>query len=164
MDHDRQPGEAPRSPGQQALETWVFRRQEVSEMTRRTISISWIVGSIVMFLGFFAAMGVAIATNSGNPMNGQSAALFLSAFAIAAVGIVLQLVAWSGSLFNAHLLPNKRWFNMQLWIGIVGIVTSPFVIGGLVWWALMLAYLIGAPDGEAYRRAAPVPTQFSPTS
>jgi hypothetical protein len=133
-------------------------------MTRRTIAIFWIVGSIVMFFGFFAAIGVAIVTNSGNPLNGQSAAVFFSAFGIAAAGIILQLVAWFGSLFNAHLLPDKHWFNLLLWVGIVGIATSPFVIGGLVWWALMLAYLIGAPDGEAARPSAPVPTQLSPSS
>ena len=33
--------------------------------------------------------------------------------------------------------------------GIAGIVTSPVVVGGLVWWGLMLAYLIGGPDGTA---------------
>jgi hypothetical protein len=132
-------------------------------MARRTIAIFWIVGSIVMFSGFFAAMGVAIATNTGDPLNGQSAAVLFSALGVAGAGIILQLVSWFGSLFNAHLLADKHWFNLLLWVGIIGIATSPFVIGALAWWALMLAYLIGAPDGEAVRPSAPAPTRLSPT-
>jgi len=55
----------------------------------------------------------------------------------------------TGALFNTHLLADRTWFKVLLWVGIAGIVTSPVVVGGLVWWGLMLAYLVGGPDGTA---------------
>jgi len=36
-------------------------------MAKRTMTIWWVAGSIVMFGGFFAAPMVSIATNPGNP-------------------------------------------------------------------------------------------------
>jgi hypothetical protein len=41
-----------------------------------------------------------------------------------------------------------RWCNLLLWVGLVGLVTSPIVVGGLLWWGLLLAYLIGGPDSK----------------
>jgi hypothetical protein len=76
-------------------------------------------------------------------------ALLVVSISIAAAGVILQLVAWTGALFNTHLLAGKTWFQVLLWVGVAGIVTSPIVLGGLVWWGLMLTYLVGGPDGTA---------------
>jgi hypothetical protein len=76
-------------------------------------------------------------------------ALLVVSISVAAAGVTLQLVAWTGALSNTHLLAGKTWFQVLLWVGIAGIVTSPTVVGGLVWWGLMLACLIGGPDGTA---------------
>jgi hypothetical protein len=47
-------------------------------------------------------------------------------------------------------LEDRRWFNALLWGGIVGIVTMPlFGLGALIWGNVMIAYLVGGPDGMA---------------
>lgn len=134
-------------------------------MTKRSITIIWAIGSVVMFAGFFGSVFVAVATNPGGFMQGQSnnpaAWLFLSLF-VAGIGILIQLVAWLGAVFNSHLLADKTWFNVLLWVGIVGIVLSPVVIGGLAWWGLMLAYVVGAPDGNL-NQPATSSTRLAPT-
>jgi hypothetical protein len=121
-------------------------------MAKRSIRIWWIVGSVVMFAGMFAALFVSFETGSGRFLNGKtgaSVALLAVALSIAGSGVILQLVAWIGALFNTRVLEEKTWFKLLLWLGIVGIVTSPIVVGGLLWWSLMLAYLVGGPDGKA---------------
>jgi len=133
-------------------------------MAKRTITIWWVAGSIVMFVGFFGSFFVAAATNSGNPLNGQSAPLLFLSLIVAFSGVMLQLVAWIGALFNSYSLADKLWFHVLLWLGIVGIVTSPIVIGGLLWWALMLVYLIGAADGKAFPSTTGTPSKLAPTT
>jgi hypothetical protein len=121
-------------------------------MEKRSIRIWWIVGSVVMFAGMFAALFVSFETGSGRFLNGKtgtSVALLAVGLSVAGIGIILQLVAWIGALFNTSGLEEKTWFKLLLWLGIVGIVTSPIVVGGLLWWSLMLAYLVGGPDGRA---------------
>lgn len=121
-------------------------------MAKRAIAIWWIVGTVVMFAGGSAALFVSFETNQGNFLHGHtgtSVALLVVSLSVAAAGLILQLVAWTGALFNTHLLAGKTWFKVLLWVGIAGIVTSPIVVGGLVWWGLMLAYLVGGPDGTA---------------
>jgi hypothetical protein len=121
-------------------------------MAKRAIAIWWIVGTVVMFAGGSAALFVSFETNQGDYLHGHtgtSLALLVVSISIAAAGVILQLVAWTGALFNTHLLAGKTWFQVLLWVGIAGIVTSPVVVGGLVWWGLMLAYLVGGPDGTA---------------
>ena len=119
-------------------------------MVKRTIAIWWIVGTVVMFAGGLAILFVALETGTGSALHGHtgvSAALLAASITVAAVGVILQLVAWTGAVFNTHLLADKRWFKVLLWVGLAGIVTSPFVVGALTWWGLMLAYLVGGPDG-----------------
>jgi hypothetical protein len=119
-------------------------------MVKRTIAIWWIVGTVVMFAGGLAILFVALETGQGGALHGHtgvSAALLAASITVAAVGVILQLVAWTGAVFNTHLLADKRWFKVLLWVGLAGIVTSPFVVGALTWWGLMLAYLVGGPDG-----------------
>ncbi|HSR26045.1 MAG TPA: hypothetical protein VLW53_21000, partial [Candidatus Eisenbacteria bacterium] len=43
----------------------------------------------------------------------------------AVAGIAIQVAAWIGAVMNTHRLADKTWFNVMLWLGIVGIVTSP---------------------------------------
>jgi len=72
---------------------------------------------------------------------------------IAAGGFIAQLVAWIGAVLNSHRLAYKSWFKVIIWVGIVGIVTSPlFGLGGLIWWGVTVAYLIGGPDGMAVKQ------------
>jgi hypothetical protein len=121
-------------------------------MAKRAIAIWWIVGTVVMFAGGSAALFVSFETKQGNFLHGHtgtSVALLVVSISIAAAGVILQLVAWTGALFNTHLLAGKTWFQVLLWVGVAGIVTSPIVLGGLVWWGLMLTYLVGGPDGTA---------------
>ncbi len=129
-------------------------------MAKRTVKIWWVVGTVVMLVGGFAALFVSFSTDPGNFLNGRtgmSVALLVLCISVAACGVILQLVAWIGALFNAHMLADRMWFNLLLWLGIAGILTSPIVIGALTWWTLMLVYLIGgsewgvrpAGDGEA---------------
>lgn len=120
-------------------------------MEKRVIKTWWIWGTVVMFAGFVAALLVSLETDQGRVLNGKtgtSVALLVFALSIAAIGVILQLVAWIGALFNARLLEDETWYKLLLWLGIVGIVTSPVVIGALLWWTLMLVYLVGGPDGK----------------
>jgi hypothetical protein len=119
-------------------------------MVKRTIAIWWIAGTVVMFAGGLAILFVALETGTGGALHGHtgtSAALLAASITVAAAGVILQLVAWTGAVFNTHLLADKRWFKVLLWVGLAGIMTSPFVVGALAWWGLMLAYLVGGPDG-----------------
>jgi hypothetical protein len=121
-------------------------------MAKRAIAIWWIVGTVVMFAGGLPALVVSFETNQGNFLHGHtgtSVALLVVSLSVAAAGVILQLVAWTGALFNTRLVADRTWFKVLLWVGIAGIVTSPIVVGGLVWWGLMLVYLVGGPDGTA---------------
>jgi hypothetical protein len=72
---------------------------------------------------------------------------------IAAGGLIFQLVAWIGAVVNSHRLADKSWFKVIIWVGIVGIVTSPlFGLGGLIWWGVTVAYQIVGPDGMAVQQ------------
>jgi hypothetical protein len=130
-------------------------------MEKRVIKTWWIWGTVVMFAGFVAALLVSFETDQGHLLNGKtgtSVALLALAISIAAIGVILQLVAWIGALFNAHLLQDKIWYKLLLWLGIVGIVTSPVVIGGLLWWTLMLVYVVAGADGKAVQPLAATPS------
>jgi hypothetical protein len=48
---------------------------------------------------------------------------------------------------------TKMWFKGIIWVGIVRIVTSSlFGLGGLIWWGVTVAYLIGGSDGMAVQQ------------
>lgn len=136
-------------------------------MAKRTVTIWWVAGTVVMFIGASAALFVSFSTDPGNFLNGRtgtSVALLALCFFVAGCGVILQLVGWIGALFNTRLLSDKMWFKLLLWLGIVGIVTSPIVIGALVWWTLMLVYLIGGPDGAPVRPVIATQAKLAPTS
>jgi hypothetical protein len=152
-------------------------------MTKPTITKTWLVGLVVVLAG--GAIG-AIATGvwlahvinvTGNGANYVpdnffwTTVAFWSASGIVAVaGILVQVAAWIGAVVNTHRLADKTWFNLLLWVGAIGILTSPiFGVGAMAWWGVTIAYLIGGPDGIAVQQlqtampAAP-PTKLAPTS
>jgi hypothetical protein len=79
------------------------------------------------------------------------------------VGRVVELAAWIGALFNSYMLPGKTWFLVLLLGGVLGIVLAPVGI------AVMLAYVVAAPDGVLYRQmqvptTMPQPGPLAPTT
>jgi hypothetical protein len=140
---------------------------EVTTMSKRTIGIWWTAGTIAALAGTAGALLVAFATNPGNALHGHTGtavALLLASFLVLGGGGVALLVAWVGALVNTHLLADKTWFNRLLWLGIMGLVFSPIVVGGLLSWGLMLAYLRSGPDGKAVQPPVATPTTLAPVS
>ena len=135
-------------------------------MTKRTITIWWLVGTGVLVVGGLLALfsSLALASHIGaatynfepgvnyvpdNTFWTLVSFILLGGFAVLG-GILVQFVAWIGAVINTNRLMDKTWFNVLLWCGIVGIVLGPFLgFGALVWWGLMIAYLVGGPDGMA---------------
>ena len=134
-------------------------------MTKRTITMLWLIGVGVMIVGGLLALfsSLALASHIGaftanyqyNNYVPNSTFWALVSFIILggiAVlgGIVVQFVAWIGAVINTNRLVDKTWFNVLLWCGIAGIVLSLLTgIGALVGWGLMIVYLVGGPDGMA---------------
>ena len=77
---------------------------------------------------------------------------------ITVIGSVVQLVAWIGALFNSYMLPGKAWFLMLLLGGVLSIVLVP------IGFAVMLAYVVAAPDGVLYRQTQLPTTMQQPGS
>ncbi len=139
-------------------------------MTKRTITTWWLIGAIVMIVGGILALFSSLALVPH--IQSLTANFTLNTFVpdsyfwtlvsliilggIAVLGgIVVQFVAWIGAVINTNRLADKTWFNVLLWCGIVGIVLGPlFGLGALFWWGLMIAYLVGGPDGTASRAYA----------
>ena len=156
-------------------------------MTKRTITITWLIGIGVMIVGgllaLFTALALAshigVATYNFQPgvnyvPDGTFWALvsFIILGGIAIIGgIIVQFVAWIGAVVNTNHLVDKTWFNVLLWVGIGGIVIGLLTagLGTLVGWGLMIVYLIGGPDGTAAEpmmmRTTPVepPRTLAPT-
>lgn len=78
----------------------------------------------------------------------------------AAVGGIVQLVAWIGALLNTYQLPDKAWFAVLLVGGLLGFAM------GVIGLATMVAYVLGGPDGMAVRplERRPLPTTLAPTT
>ena len=155
-------------------------------MTKRTITIWWLIGTGVLIVGgllaLFSSLALAshIGTLTGNFRPGATfvpdsyfwtlvSFILLGGFAVLG-GIVVQFVAWIGAVINTNRLVDKTWFNVLLWCGVAGIVLN-FVggFGALLGWGLMIVYLIGGPDGMAVEpmmlRTTPVepPRTLAPT-
>jgi hypothetical protein len=155
-------------------------------MTKRTITIWWLIGAGVTIVGGLLTLFCSLAlvphiqslTNNFQPYitfvpDGYFWTLIsfiiLGCITILA-GFIAQFVAWIGAVINTNHLVDKTWFNVLLWGGIVSIVLSPaFGLGALIWWGLMIAYLVGGPDGTAiepmFMRATPPeqPKTLAPT-
>jgi hypothetical protein len=154
-------------------------------MTKRTITILWLIGVGVMIVGGLLALfsSLALASHIGAfttnyqysnyVPDGTFWALvsFIILGGIAILGgIVTQFVAWIGAVINTNRLVDKTWFNVLLWCGVAAIVLNLLSgLGVLVGWGLMIIYLVGGPDGMAVepmmlRPTAPEPTRtLAPT-
>ena len=132
-------------------------------MTKRTITIIWLIGIGVMIVGGLLALfgSLALASHIGAfTANYQYAAYvpdgtfwalvsFIILGGIAVLGgIVVQVVSWIGAVINTNRLVDKTWYYVLLWCGIGGLVLSLFTgpVGTLVGWVLMIVYLVGGPD------------------
>ncbi len=131
-------------------------------MTKSTITKTWIAGLIVIVAGLivgFISLALMLAyggnfepapSGSGQDfvpsMNGTfwtTVSFMILGFTAAAVGGVIQLVAWIGALMNTYLLADRTWFVVLLVGGLLSLVF------GIVGFAVMVAYLSGGPDGSA---------------
>ena len=148
-------------------------------MTKRTITILWLVGIGVMIVGgllvLFSSLALAAhigaATNNFQPgISYVPDTIFwpLVSFIILGCitvfcGIVVQFVAWIGAVINTNQLVDKTWFNVLLWSGIAGIVLGLLTgLGALIGWGVMIAYLIGGPDETAIEPMLLRPTAPEP--
>ena len=151
-------------------------------MTKSTITKTWIGGLVVFAAGLLVAgIGVFLMLVYGGTFNQVAGnpnsynfvpridGFFWSTIAVMSVGGffalaggIVQLAAWIGALVNSYLLPDKAWFLVLL----LGGIASLFF--GLIGFAVMVAYVVAAPDGTPYRQPplpiAPKPTTFAPTS
>lgn len=149
-------------------------------MTKSTVTRTWIAGLVVLAAGLVAALvgvglmlaygGTFTQTTDPNQMNfvPNYSGFFWSTIwvivlggILAIIGSIVQLAAWIGALVNSYLLPDKTWFTVVLIGGVLGLAF------GLVGFAVMVAYVIAAPDGTPYRRPqmpAPAPSALAPTS
>lgn len=150
-------------------------------MTKSTITRTWIGGLVVFAAGLvlasagvflMLAYGGTFTQVSGNPnsydfvptINGffwMTVWMIVLGGVVAAVGGIVQLAAWIGALVNSYLLPDKTWFTVVLIGGVLGLAF------GLVGFAVMVAYVMAAPDGAPYRRPqipTPAPSALAPTS
>lgn len=151
-------------------------------MSKSLITKTWIAGLAVFAAGILLAIvGVflmlayggtftQISTSPNNydftpNLNGffwTTVGLIVTGGVIALIGSVVQLAAWIGGLVNSYALPDKNWFLILLIGGLGSLFFAP------LGFAAMVAYVIGAPDGTAYRRPAqpPLPQQrpLAPTT
>jgi hypothetical protein len=152
-------------------------RPEVIHMTKSMINKTWIAGLVVFAAGLVAAMaGVFLMLAYGGTFTqvaGTSSYDFVPRIdgffwstvsaivaggVLAAVGGLIQLAAWIGGLVNSFMLPEKTWFFVLL---IGGVLSLAF---GLVGFAVMVAYVIAAPDGTLYRKPQVPATLQKPTA
>lgn len=150
-------------------------------MTKPTITKTWIAGLAVLAGGLVVAIvGVALMLAYGGTFtqvagNASSytfvptldsffwttVVVIVAGGILAGVGGIVQLAAWIGALVNSYRIPDKTWFTVLLVGGVFGLAF------GLIGFAVMVAYVIAAPDGRLYARpeAQPAPRQstLSPT-
>lgn len=134
-------------------------------MTKPQVTRLWIVGIIVAIAGFIIA-GISVglmlayggqwvpaATPNNYDFVPQLDGYFWTTVGFSVVGgvvmlagVVAQLVAWVGAMVNTYPLGDKTWFVILLVGGLIGFAF------GLAQLAVMVAYVIAGPDGEAIRR------------
>jgi len=151
-------------------------------MTKSTITKSWIGGLAVFAAGIIVAVvGVFLMLAYGGtftqvPGNSNydftptltgffwtTIGLMVAGGVIALIGGLVQLVAWVGAMINSYALPEKTWFLVLLLGGLLSFVFAP------IGFAVMVAYVVAAPDGTPYRQAqvpaaGPRPSPFVPTA
>ncbi|MGA8922179.1 MAG: hypothetical protein WB682_03465 [Candidatus Dormiibacterota bacterium] len=135
-------------------------------MTKPVITKTWIAGLVVLAAGLVVALvGVALMLGYGGTFTqiagtansytfvpaldsffwSTVVVIVIGAF-LAAIGGIVQLAAWIGGLVNSYRLPDKTWFVVLLLGGVFGLAF------GLISFAVMVAYVIAAPDGYLYGR------------
>lgn len=151
-------------------------------MTKSTITKVWVgglavfaAGIVVAIVGVFLMLGYGgtftqiLGTNDYNfvpSLNGffwVTVGLIVAGCVVGLIGSIAQFAAWIGALVNSNALPDKVWFLVLL---IGGLLSFAFVPIGL---AVMIAYVIAAPDGMPYRQAqastqAQQPWPLAPTT
>jgi hypothetical protein len=151
-------------------------------MTKPTIVRTWLGGLVALAIGLIVVAfsiglmlaygGTFTATSSGNGYDfvpsfdgffWTMVGLMMAGISLTAVGGLVQLAAWIGTLVNTYRLEDKTWFAVVLAGGLLGFAF------GLLGFAAMVAYLVAGPDGMAVRRPqipAPAgrPSTFAPTS
>ena len=154
-------------------------------MTKRTITILWLISVGVMIVGGLLALfcSLALASHIGaftanyqynNYVPDSTFWALVSFIVLGGIailgGIVTQFVAWVGAVINTNRLVDKTWFNILLWCGVAAIVLNLLSgLGTIVGWVLMIVYLVGGPDGMAVEpmmmRTTPVepPRTLAPT-
>jgi hypothetical protein len=129
-------------------------------MTKPTIVKLWLAGLVVMLVGGAIAgiatlvwlTHVASVTQNGaqyvaDNFFWSTVGFWWTAGIVATAGVVIQVAAWIGAVLKTHRLADRTWFNVLLWVGIVGILTSPlFGLGAVIWMGVMIAYMIAGPD------------------
>jgi hypothetical protein len=139
------------------------QQRRIGVMTKSTITRIWIVGFIVFAVGLImgginvglmlAQGGHFVPAASGNgsdfiPNNDSTfwtpLILLIVGFSIAAVGGIVQLAAWIGSLVNTNQLEDKTWFIIMIVCGLAGLGFP------LVGFGAMIAYLVAGPDGTRH--------------
>jgi len=142
-------------------------------MTKSMITRSWIGGLVVFATGIVVAIvGVFLMLAYGGTftqiadtsnydftpdMNGffwTTIGVIVVGGVIALIGSIVQLAAWIGALVNSYMLPEKAWFLILLLGGLLSIGFAP------IGFAVMVAYVIAAPDGVLYRQTQ-APTKRS---
>jgi hypothetical protein len=152
-------------------------------MNKPTVTKTWITGLIMLVAGL-AVGGISMAlmrAYGGDFMpaasgNGQdfvpsmdsafwtTLSFAILGFTAAVAGGIVQLAAWIGALLNTYLLADKTWFVVLLLGGLFSVAF------GVVGFAVMVAYLIGGPDGRVMQRqpqlpvSAPPPATFAHTA
>lgn len=144
-------------------------------MGKSAITKTWIGGLVVFAAGIVVAIvgvflmlayGGTFAQVAGDPrnytftpdLNGffwTTIGVIVTGGIIALIGSLVQLGAWVGALVNSYALPEKTWFLVLLLGGLVSILLALAPIG----FAVMIAYVIAAPDGSVYRAQPQPPLQ-----
>ena len=150
-------------------------------MTKSAINKTWIAGLAVLAAGMIVVgVGVFLMLMYGGTFSQvagtnsyefvptidsyfwTTVAVIAAGGCVAALGGIVQLVAWIGALANSYRLPDKAWFLILLLGGILSLGFAPLGI------AVMIAYVVAAPDGSVYHRletpGVPKPTALAPTS
>ncbi len=162
------PGHASKWEGPCSLEAKEIL--EVSRMTKSMITRWWIWGLIAMMPAgiLIPSSALALAAHNEGVSDGYSRTMLGlivvgGLFALASVTAVL--VAWVKAVLNTRQLADPRWFKALLWGGIAGLLTMPlFGLGALVLGGVMIAYLVGGPDGVAAGARPAIPAKGTITT
>jgi hypothetical protein len=147
-------------------------------MTKSLITKTWIgglitfaAGIVVTIVGVFLmlAYGGTFAQVAGNPnnytftpdINGffwTTVMLIVIGGLVGLIGSIAQLVAWIGGLVNSFKLTDKTWFAVLLAGGVLALGFAP------IGFAVMLAYVVTAPDGYTEAQLPTPSPKLAPTA